>query len=92
MLEDQIEQDAVEWAEANGWVCRKIKWQGRRHAPDQGFFGHQRFVLIEFKAPGKEPVGAQKKELERLQAHYPEVYWVDNLAAAIRILKYRPVV
>lgn len=88
-IELQIELEACNRAERAGWLTRKVSWQGRRGAPDRAFIGFGRFVLIEFKKPGEEPVGQQLRELNRLKERYPEVYWTDNVAYALEILGVR---
>ena len=82
----QIELEAVNRAECAGWLSRKLAWQGRRGAPDRAFIGFGRFVLIEFKRPGEEPIGQQLREFNRLAKKYSDVHWVDNLADALEIL------
>lgn len=86
MLEEAVEIEVCTRAKMAGWLHRKLSWQGRRGAPDQAFIGFGRFVLIEFKAPGKALEGQQEREFKRLKANYPEVYCVDNVAEGFRIL------
>lgn len=85
-------------AQALGWLVRKIKWIGRRGAPDN-IFGrafdepcphcgaHGRVILIEFKREGKEPKGQQAREIERLRAAGFEVYVIDNERDVRRVLR-----
>lgn len=86
MSEEAVEATVDALAKINGWLVRKVSWQGRRGAPDKAYIGHNRFVLMEFKKKGEEPEGQQLREFNRLKAKYPEVYWVDNVADALRIL------
>lgn len=85
-------------AEIYGWLRRKVKWIGRRNAPDD-IFGrafvepckhcgaHGRVLLIEFKRPGKKPNITQRREIARLREAGFEVHVVDNVLDAERILK-----
>lgn len=82
----RIELEAVHRAEKAGWMSRKLSWQGRRGAPDRAFIGFGRFVLIEFKRPGEEPIGQQLREFNRLAERYDDVHWVDNVGHALEIL------
>lgn len=50
-LESDEENDAVVWAENNGWQARKLQYVGRRGCPDRLFYGYGVFVLIEMKRP-----------------------------------------
>ena len=84
--EYNIEMTVCKKAEAAGWLIRKLQWIGRRGAPDRVFIKDGRLVLIEFKRPGKEPIGQQRREFNRIKAAYPETYWTDNVAEALDIL------
>ncbi len=68
MRESQIEDYFIEQWEAIGGETRKLRWIGRRDAPDRfaamlGWNG-----LIEFKRPGKKPRATQQDEIEKLRA------------------------
>ncbi|RVC70412.1 hypothetical protein EN759_04140 [Mesorhizobium sp. M00.F.Ca.ET.038.03.1.1] len=52
-LEANEELEAVAWAENNGWMTRKIQYQGRHSCPDRLFAGHGHLLLIEMKKRGK---------------------------------------
>lgn len=85
--EAPIERNSVRWAEHHGWVVRKVAWLGRRGAADRVFFGFGRCVWIEFKRPGKTPVGQQAKELQRIREAYPDVHVADSVRDVCRVLK-----
>lgn len=65
------ELKAAAWAENNGWLSRKLKWEGRRDAPDRLFAGHGHLLLVEFKKPSRRTAkggglsGGQSKEAQR---------------------------
>lgn len=86
MLEAPLEDWACDKAEAAGWLVRKLRWQGRRNAPDRFFAKDARIVLIEFKRPGDDARATQKREIRDLKAAGVEVHVVDNPLVALRIL------
>lgn len=88
MLESAIEGPVCHVAELAGWFVRKLQYPGRRGAPDRMFIKGGRVVFIEFKRPGKIPVGEtlQSRERDRIVAHGGEAYFVDSIEEACRIL------
>lgn len=88
--ESVIEDTTVAWAEMEGWTARKLRYIGRRGAADRLFYGRGRLVLIEFKDPDGEMSALQAREYRRMKdAGVEEIYVVDNLADACRILGLR---
>lgn len=90
MLESYVEGSVCRWAEAHGWLVRKLAWLGRRGAPDRFFIKAGRIVLIEFKRPGNSPELHQEREIARLRAAGAEVYVIDTVQAGIDVLTRRP--
>ena len=87
MIEAPIEEWVCDQAEKAGWLCRKVKWIGRRSAMDRFFAKGGRVVFLEFKRPGKTKGDrTQPAEIERMQAAGVEVHIVDNPLVALRIL------
>lgn len=86
MIESPIETWVCNEAVKHGWLCRKLKWIGRRGGPDRFFVKAGRIVLIEFKAPEKKAKDGQLSELEILRAAGVEVHQADNPLTAFRIL------
>lgn len=86
MIEDTLEAFVCDEAEKDGWLTRKLKWIGRRNAPDRFFAKDGRVVLIEFKRPNGGDRGKQAKEIAELQAAGVEVHLVDGIFEALRIL------
>lgn len=74
MRERDIEMYLKKRVEQAGGEVRKLKWVGRRGAPDRIVFLHG-VHFIELKAPGKTPEPHQDREHERMRKHgvYP---WV----------------
>lgn len=81
-----VERTVVAKAKLAGFEARKLQWAGRRGAKDHAFFGFGRLVLMEFKAPGKKPVGQQAREIKKLRALYPDIHVVDNIEDGLSIL------
>lgn len=72
-----LERDIVEYCRkrvaAYGGEMRKVKWEGRRSAPDWLIMlpantrREGRALFVEFKAPGKHPTEAQQRELNLMR-------------------------
>lgn len=85
--ESDIENPVKKEAARQGWVVRKLKWIGRKGAPDDAFIGKGRFVLIEFKRPGETLDPVQVKEHDKLKkAGYEDLHVVDSIKKAYAIL------
>lgn len=87
MRESQIENYLVRRVkELNGEV-RKVKWIGRRGAPDRvvmlperyGIDAEPRTLWIELKAPGEKAKPHQVREHERMRAMGQVVVVVDSM-------------
>lgn len=79
---DDIEQPLFRFLRAHGWICEKVISLSRRGWPDRFVARKGRIVLVELKAPGKEPTQQQYKRHRELREHGVEVVWFDNLDAA----------
>ncbi len=77
--EAAIEKPCVKRAEANGWLVRKLKWVGRRGAPDRVFIQGIRTVFVEFKDPEGELAELQKREISRMRKAGAEVHVIDRI-------------
>lgn len=86
LTEAPLQDWACAKAEAAGWYYRKVRWVGRRNAPDNVFAKDGRTVWIEFKRPGEEARATQGREIQRMRDAGMEVHVVDNPLAALRIL------
>lgn len=64
--ERDIEAYLVRRVKAAGGEVRKLKWIGRRGAPDRVVFLNGKVMFVEVKAPGKELAPHQQRELKRL--------------------------
>lgn len=75
--ESDVENYLIEKVKLEGGEVRKVKWIGRRGAPDRVvFLGGVHFV--ELKAPGKKPEDHQYREHKRMQRHGVYVWVIDS--------------
>lgn len=88
MREFNLQESALVYGTEHGWYARRVRWGGRRGAPDTVFIKDGRHVWIEFKREdGEGEVAvAQSRESKRLQQHGAESYIVDSWDDFIRIL------
>lgn len=92
-LEQNEELDVVAWGENNGWIVRKMSYQGRRSCPDRFFFGYGQIIPIEMKRRGKtrsrdgKLSTGQKEEFKRLAEVGVTVHVFYTGADAIAFLK-----
>jgi hypothetical protein len=92
--ERDIERALVERVKALGGEIRKVKWIGRRGAPDRLVMGVPMFVSghctlsawIELKAPGEKPTKQQLREHDRMRFMGQVVAVVDSIDALNEIL------
>lgn len=89
LRESLIEAYGKKRAEAEGGVVRKVKWIGRKSAPDRvlmlpksPFHHHSPLtVWVEFKATGEKPTAAQLREHERMRTVGQVVLVWDSIEA-----------
>lgn len=75
--ERDVEKYLIEKVKAQGGEIRKVKWIGRRGAPDRVvFLGGAHFV--ELKKPGETPEDHQTREHKRMLRHGVYVWVIDN--------------
>jgi hypothetical protein len=88
MLERNVEDYFVEQVEAHGGIQRKVKWLGRRAAPDRfvKFLGAPA-VLVELKRPGKTARPEQEREHARLRAVGVDVRVIDTKQAVDNFIR-----
>lgn len=101
--EAKIEKYLCRRVKEQGGEVRKVRWVGRRGAPDRlvmlpgkEHFAHPDFppllrppltVYVELKAPGKTPEAHQLREHERLRRYGQRVEIVDSIAGVDALLK-----
>lgn len=79
MRERDVEAHLVRQVKARGGEVRKVRWIGRRGAPDRLVLvpGCYPF-LLELKAPGRKPTLQQMREMDRLAAFGLPTAWADT--------------
>lgn len=87
MQERGIEAKAIKFAQSNGWLVRKLKWSGRRGAPDRLFIKSGVVIFGEFKQPKKDATVQQGREHKRLRDHGAYVVTIHTLELAHEIFR-----
>ena len=97
MRERDIERHLVKRVKALGGEVRKVKWIGRRGAPDRVVMlppgiviypgpEYGRTVWVELKAPGVKPEAHQLREHARMRAMGQRVVVIDSIDAVEELL------
>lgn len=76
--EGEIEAYLKAQVKRHGGHFRKVRWIGRRHAPDRLVWWTAPGAWIELKRPGGKPTLGQMREHERLRRDGWLVYVVDS--------------
>lgn len=79
MLEKEVESPVCKYAEARGCIVLKLDGQMNRGKPDRLFFYRGRVLIVEFKAPGKQPTELQRSWLEKFNANGFTTHVVDGI-------------
>lgn len=75
--ESDIEKYFVKRIKEEGGKVRKVKWIGRRNAPDRFIMLNGKSAFVELKRPGKKPTVAQERELKCLEDSGMHATWVN---------------
>lgn len=96
MRERDIEDYLVKRVNAMGGEVRKVKWIGRRGAPDRlvmlparvtiNGIGMNNSAWVELKAPGEKAKPHQAREHERMRKMGQRVEVIDSLAGVEELL------
>lgn len=86
MRESDIEDYLVQRVKAMGGEVRKVKWLGRRGAPDRVAMLFGRVLWVELKAPGEKAKPHQAREHERMRDMGQRVEVVDSFARVDEVL------
>lgn len=84
--EFSLEDECLKIAKAEGFLVRKVRYDGRNGSPDRWFLRGGTWTLVEFKREDKEPTLQQAREHERLRAHGQPVHVVKTVAEFRRVL------
>lgn len=102
MRESQIEKHLVNRVVELGGEVRKVKWLGRRGAPDRlvmlppgdvraadylTYYGLSRTIWVELKAPGEKPEPHQAREHERMRRMGQRVEVIDSIEGVEELLR-----
>jgi hypothetical protein len=82
MREREIEAHLVKRVKEMGGECRKLRWVGRRGAPDRLVmlpWFELNTIWVELKAPGKKTKPHQAREHQRMQAMGQRVEVIDSI-------------
>ena len=86
MRERDIESYLVKRVMAMGGEVRKVRFIGRRGAPDRLVMIPGRTVWVELKAPGKVAAPHQEREHQRMRGMGQCVEVIDSLAGVEELL------
>ena len=95
MRESTIEQYLVDRVKAKGGEVRKVKWIGRRGAPDRLVMlppvklmvdFPPRTIWVELKAPGEKAKPHQQREHDRMRAMGQHVVVIDSIEGVEELL------
>lgn len=84
--ESEVEDYLVKCVKKLGGEVRKVKWIGRRGAPDRFVMVCGLNFFVELKAPGKKPNEQQQREIKSLKSKDVAVYVVDSINAVDQLL------
>lgn len=86
MRERDVEDYLVRRVTAMGGEVRKIRFIGRRGAPDRLVMLPGRTIWVELKAPGKAAAPHQVREHQRMRGMGQSVEVIDSLAGVEALL------
>lgn len=98
MRERDIEKHLVKRVKELGGEVRKVKWIGRRGAPDRVvmlppsdrerlvYNMAGRVIWVELKAPGEKPTKAQEREHDRMRKRGATVVVIDSIEGVEELL------
>lgn len=87
MRESKIEKHLAKRVEELGGECRKLRWIGRRGAPDRLVMLPGLTCFVELKAPGEVPEPHQEREHKRMRAMGQRVEVIDSIEGVEELLK-----
>lgn len=87
MLEAEIENHLRKQCKALNLLLRKVKWIGRRGAPDDVLIGLGNVVFLELKKKGEKPKPHQQREINRMRLHGAWVETLDSIEAIDNLLE-----
>lgn len=85
-LESDLQRDAYNYALSRGWFAEKIMRTRRNGFPDYFYLRNGQTIHIEFKKSGEPANRQQLKRHREMREHGGQVFVVDNLDDAKRVL------
>jgi len=85
-VESWIEGANVRYARRCGMMLEKFVSPGTRGVPDRILCGNAQVAFIEYKAPGQQPEGHQRRDHARRREAGLVVYVVDDKVEGERII------
>ena len=85
-IEKDIEKHLTNRVIEVGGEIRKVRWIGRRGAPDRLVMLPNRVVWVELKAPGKHPESYQQREHDRMRRFGCDVIVIDSIEGVEELL------
>lgn len=86
-VESDLESDISDFAKIRGWFECKFISPALRGVTDRLFIRRGRVIFLEVKKLGEEPTPQQLFRHREMRSFGAEVFWVDNLEDARRILR-----
>ena len=86
MDERTVERYLVRRVKHLGGEIRKVKWIGRRHAPDRRVMLPEFCFWAEVKRPGERPTDNQAREHKRMRRAGERVIVIDSIAQVDEVL------
>lgn len=87
MRESVIRNYLVKLVKEAGGEIRKVRWIGRRGAPDELVLLERFACFVELKAPGEEPDVHQAREHRKLRWSNIPVKVIDSFEGAERLVR-----
>lgn len=85
--ESNIEHYLKIRVEEEGGMCLKLKWIGRRNAPDRIVLLPRKHFLVELKRPYKKATAAQEREHARIRISGLDVFVINSFAGIDEVLQ-----
>lgn len=87
MRESSVERYLKTRVKEEGGDVRKVKWIGRRNAPDRLVLFNWFAAFVELKAPGKKPTVPQLREHRSLRYAGLSVYVIDGFKGVDHLIE-----
>lgn len=85
--EADLQSDIIDFAHVRRWFCQKTEFRGRTGGPDLVCIRGGRTIWIEVKRENEEARRKQEVVARDMRAHGAEVFVIDSMEDARRILR-----